>query len=67
MIEAHEGLPVEDFRVPQGVEFFKIDRLTGLEGGDYTEAYIRGTRPLQYKPIEEVIPELEELFLFSAE
>ena len=64
---AHQDLPVEDFQVPQGVEFFKIDRLTGLLGGDYTEAYIRGTRPLIYKPIEEEVAELEELSFTSFE
>lgn len=67
MIEAHKGLPVEDFHVPQGVEFYKINRVTGLIGGEYTEAYIRGTRPLKYKPIEEEAPELEELFFASFE
>ena len=67
MMKAHEGLPVEDFQVPQGVEFYKINRVTGLMGGDYTEAYIRGTRPLTYAPIQEGEVELEELFLSSAQ
>lgn len=62
---AHEGLPVEDFKVPAGVEFFKINRATGLAGGDYTEAYIRGTKPLTQKPIQEGAGELESLFLNS--
>lgn len=65
MIEAHEGLPVEDFQVPAGVEFYPIDRATGLAGGDYTEAYIRGTEPLKQKPIFEQSVELEGLFLNS--
>jgi penicillin-binding protein 1A len=51
MIRAHEGLPVEDFKVPAGVEFFNIHRGTGLAGGDYPEAYIRGTRPPTSIPI----------------
>jgi penicillin-binding protein 1A len=45
MTEAEEGLPVRDFDVPYGVEFFNIDRFTGVEGGSYKEAYISGTRP----------------------
>jgi penicillin-binding protein 1A len=63
MIEAHRGLPVEDFKVPSGVEFYEIDRLTGLVGGDYTEAYIRGTKPPKNPPIMEESGELEQLFL----
>ncbi len=45
MTEAEDGLPVRDFDVPYGVEFFNIDRFTGVEGGSYKEAYIAGTRP----------------------
>ncbi|MFP6582112.1 MAG: PBP1A family penicillin-binding protein [Candidatus Hydrogenedentota bacterium] len=65
MIAAHEGLPVEDFKIPAGVEFYKINRITGLAGGEYTEAYIRGTKPLTQKPIQESSGELESLFLNS--
>ena len=67
MIKAHEGLPVVDFQVPQGVEFYEIDRVTGLLGGDYTEAYIRGTRPPSYRPIQESEVELEKLFIPSTQ
>lgn len=42
---AEEGLPIRDFVVPPGIQFFKINRLTGVLGGDYTEAYIEGTSP----------------------
>ncbi len=45
MIKAHEGMPVRDFTVPPGVEFFDIDRGSGLAGGGFSEAFIRGTRP----------------------
>ena len=45
MTEAEDGLPVRDFDVPYGVEFFNIDRFTGVEGGSYKEAYITGSRP----------------------
>lgn len=51
MIRAHEGLPVLDFKVPAGVEFYNIFRGTGLLGGTYKEAYIRGTRPPTNIPI----------------
>lgn len=61
MIAAHEGLPVKDFKVPAGVEFYNIDRATGVLGGDYREAYIRGAKPPTEMPVflEE---ELETLF-----
>jgi len=65
MIKAHEGMPVVDFKVPPGVEFYKINRITGLAGGEYDEAYIRGTKPLVYKPIHEVEVELEDLSFTS--
>ena len=45
MIAAHEGLPVRDFDVPYGITFFNIDRLTGVLGGPYEEAFITGTMP----------------------
>jgi len=45
MLEAHEGIPVTDFEVPPDIEFHNIDRLTGVEGGRYKEAYIKGTAP----------------------
>jgi penicillin-binding protein 1A len=49
MLEAHEGLPVEDFDVPPGIEFFDINRLRGTQGGKYKEAFIAGTRPPSYR------------------
>lgn len=50
MLEAHEGLPIEDFEVPPGIEFYNIDRRTGTRGGNYREAYIAGTAPPVYVP-----------------
>jgi len=62
MIRAHEGLPVKEFRVPAGVEFYNIDRGTGLlDGAKYREAYIRGTKPPTVRPIFDRPPELEGL------
>ena len=63
MIKAHEGLPVLEFRVPQGVEFYNIDRHTGLAGGDYREAYIRGTEPPTEMAKVELSEELEKLLI----
>lgn len=60
---AHEGLPVEDFPVPAGVEFYNVDRLTGLAGGDWREAFIRGAQPPLEMPIIEMPEELEKLLL----
>lgn len=45
MMDAHEGLPVEDFDVPFGVDFFNINRFNGVAGGSYREAYLAGTQP----------------------
>lgn len=64
MIAAHKGLPVKDFKVPAGVEFYNIDRQTGLTVGKYnkySEAYIRGTRPPDRAPVFEMDGELESL------
>lgn len=61
MIEAHEGLPVKEFAVPPGVEFHNIHRLTGLAGGPYREAYIRGAEPPTEMPILDSYGEIESL------
>ena len=45
MLEAHKGIPVTKFPVPPGIEFHSINRLTGVAGGTYKEAYIKGTAP----------------------
>lgn len=60
---AHEGLPVEDFPVPGGVEFYNVDRITGLAGGSFREAFIRGAQPPTEMPIIEIPEELETLLL----
>jgi len=45
MLAAHEGLPELEFEVPPGVEFFNVDRISGVEGGTFKEAFIEGTYP----------------------
>ncbi len=45
MIRAHEGLPVRDFDVPDGVQFINVERESGVRGGRWREAFITGTEP----------------------
>jgi hypothetical protein len=47
---AHKDLPVSDFPVPDGIEFFGINRDTGLLGGSFREAFLAGTRPRERWP-----------------
>lgn len=62
MIAAHEGLPVRDFEVPEGVVFFDIDRIRGTRGGSYKEAYVAGTAPpAAWTPPAEPVSEDEAL------
>lgn len=49
MKQAEEGLPEKEFEVPEGVEFFNVDRQTGYQGGSFREAFIKGTAP-KYAP-----------------
>jgi len=53
MIVAEEGLPARDFEKPNGVVFYNVDRNTGLAGGTFQEAFVRGTQP----PQEMIIPD----------
>ncbi len=50
MREAHKGLPVKDFEVPDGVTMYNVDRRSGVAGGNFKEAFIRGTKPPTYTP-----------------
>ncbi len=65
MKEAQKGMPVRDFEVPDNVEFFNINRRRGDLGGNYREAFIKGTRPPEawygdvYEAIQTVDEELE--------
>ncbi|MFP4501153.1 MAG: penicillin-binding protein 1A [Candidatus Hydrogenedentota bacterium] len=45
MIAAHEGMPKREFKAPEGVDFFSVSRETGIEGGNFREAFLAGTRP----------------------
>jgi penicillin-binding protein 1A len=49
MKRAHENLPVEDFEVPEGVQFYNINRYTGTLGGGWRQAFIAGTAPPTYE------------------
>ena len=55
MSEVLKGKPVNDFHVPEGVVFAKIDVDTGLLAGSYSEdtvfqAFKEGTEPKAYSP-----------------
>jgi penicillin-binding protein 1A len=58
MKDAHDilGLPEEDFDVPEGVKWFGVDMKTGVRGGKFREAFIRGMEP----PIEQPDLQFEE-------
>jgi len=63
MLEAHEGLPVEDFEVPPGIEFYNVNRRTGTLGGRYREAFIAGTAPPSFWYVEESTEESDHVAL----
>ncbi len=55
MSEVLKDQPVEDFAVPEGVAFWKIDAKTGLLASPYSEAVVlqafaTGTEPREYSP-----------------
>lgn len=63
MKEAQEGMPVRDFEVPANIEFFNIDRITGVQGGSYREAYLKdGPKPpgRWYADVQREIQEVEQ-------
>jgi 1A family penicillin-binding protein len=61
MIHAHENLPVREFPVPEGVEFFSVNLDSGLAGGSFREAFIEGTRPPTARQVFPKADMLEEL------
>ena len=63
MEKALAGQPVENFRVPEGIVFVKIDPKTGLLASPFssdarTECFLEGTAPTEYAPSD-----LEKWFL----
>jgi len=67
MMAVHEDLPVSDFEVPDGVEFFGINRDTGLAGGNFREAFIAGTRPRERWPAYLFQDRLDDLLIDGSE
>ena len=63
MIQAHEilNLPPRKFEAPDGVEFYYVDRQTGVLGGTYKEAFRKGTYPPTEWLGAEFEDDLEEL------
>jgi len=62
MKKAEEGLPVKEFEVPEGVVFYDVDRLTGYRGGNFPEAFIKGSAPPYYVPAPPLAAEPTEEF-----
>jgi penicillin-binding protein 1A len=63
MEKALAGQPAENFRVPEGIVFVKIDPKTGLLASPFspdarTECFLEGTAPTEYAPSD-----LEKWFL----
>lgn len=52
---AEEGLPVRDFDPPEGIDWYDVDKTTGVLGGSFREAFLKGTAPPAevYVPMEE--------------
>ncbi|HYX90379.1 MAG TPA: PBP1A family penicillin-binding protein [Myxococcaceae bacterium] len=63
---AHDGLPVREFDVPQGVEFVRVDPLSGLLAGASVpgrlEPFLEGTAPTAEAPPPDVVRP-EDFFL----
>lgn len=69
MLKAHEGLPVREFKAPDGVAFYEVDKETGLAGGTFKEVFIRRTTPPTELPVyypEEELAEFLEVQVFEA-
>jgi penicillin-binding protein 1A len=67
MKRVHEGLPVEVFQPPEGVEFAKIDAETGLlpipESKDVIfECFKEGTAPTEYTKAPDQVSEKADFF-----
>lgn len=66
MEAAHQGLPIRDFDVPPGVEFVRVDPLTGLLAGGSVpgrmEPFLEGTAPTAEAPPPDAVRP-EDFFL----
>lgn len=60
MIKAHEGLPVHEFEPPASVTFYNVDRGSGIAGGSFPEAFIRGKKPPAGRPTPPPAPASDE-------
>lgn len=61
MIEAEKDLPARAFDAPDGVVFYDVDRMTGLSGGNFKEAFLKGTPPPStVMPQFDLGPQVEE-------
>jgi len=65
MKKAHEGIPVKNFSVPDGIVFAKIDKQTGflaLPGCPKTTlaAFKKGTDPREFCPVDHLRKQIKE-------
>lgn len=60
MIVAEDDLPVRDFEMPDGVTFCQVDRSTGLAGGSFKEAFLKGSGPPTVMASPTISPGTEE-------
>ena len=66
-----KNMPIEDFPVPEGVVFAKIDEDTGLLASPYSkrtvfQAFVKGTEPREYTP-KPAAPKAGEFLLYDME
>lgn len=62
MVRAHEGLPARDFKAPDSVVSYNVDRLTGLAGGSFKEAFIKGSpKPPKEMPVVDISDRVYEM------
>jgi penicillin-binding protein 1A len=67
MSRIHEGKPIRDFDVPEGIVFTRIDAETGLlpipeSEKTIFECFKEGTVPTQYTKAPDTISDTEDFF-----
>jgi penicillin-binding protein 1A len=67
MTAIHQGIPVKDFPVPEGIVFSKIDAETGLLPVPETrktrfECFKEGTAPTRYSRRSDAVTDKEQFF-----